>query len=205
MPSIIEFYLGSVALLLYVRRKAGSAFALLIILILWSSEAFFYAVEARPYALLFMSCAFLALSWDTATRASKRSLALGGAAASSLGLFSAHAFGPFSLLPFLIAEAVRFWRRRQPDYALWAALLLPAVAMIVYIPLFETYKLLLFPKAFEASFPRLGGYFYRSVSSISLSLLLAVIAALAVARLGESRKKIRVSGRRISPSSPASC
>ena len=189
LPSMVEFYFGSIAVLLYVRRRAGSAFALLSVLILWASDAFYYAVEARPYALLFASCAFLLLSWDTATRAPRRTLALAGVAASSLGLFSAHAFGPFSLLPFLAAEAVRFWRRRKSDYALWAALLLPAVAMIVYIPLFQTYKLILFPKPFQASLPKLVAYFYNAVSSLSFTLLFALIAAMVVARLDERRRE----------------
>jgi hypothetical protein len=189
MPSIIEFYLGSIAVLFFVRRKAGLAFALLAVLIIWASGAFFYAVEARPYALLFMSAAFLLLGWDTATHAQDRKLAVWVVALASLGMFSAHAFAPFSLLPFLAAEAMRFWRRRKPDYALWAALLLPAVAMILYIPLFETYKLILFPKAFQASLPRLAEYFYDSVSSLSLTLLVALIAAMVVAGPGGNQAK----------------
>lgn len=178
LPSIIEFYLGSIAVLLYVRRKAGTAIATFSILMLWLSGAFRYAAEARPYALLFMSCAFLALSWDTATTAKNRKAALCVVALSSFGLFSAHAFGAFSLLPFVVAEGVRLGRRRKPDYPLWSALLLPAVVILSYIPMFETYQRILFPKAFQASLPRLGLYFYNTVESVSRGLLLALIAIL---------------------------
>ena len=38
-----------------------------------------------------------------------------------------------------LAEAVRFRRRRKPDYPLWAALLLPMLSMLFYIPLIRAY------------------------------------------------------------------
>src|ERR1700761_9096986 len=53
-PSMVEFYFGSIAILLYVRRKADIAFATLAVLLLWAvAPTLFYAVEARPYALEF--------------------------------------------------------------------------------------------------------------------------------------------------------
>src|ERR1700742_1028419 len=66
-PSMWEFYFGSMAILLYVRRKAGIAFAALAVLLLWAAApTLYYAVEARTYALTFLSFACLLLSWDTA-------------------------------------------------------------------------------------------------------------------------------------------
>src|SRR6516164_9276208 len=50
-PSILAFYITSVMLFLYVRRKVGSGYATLAVLVLWYSPLFRYATEARPYAL----------------------------------------------------------------------------------------------------------------------------------------------------------
>ena len=181
LPSIVEFYLGSMAVFIYVQRKAGAPFAALAIILLWTSDAFFYATEARPYALLFMFCGFLLLAWDTASnRMENRKLTLWAVALSTLGMFSAHAFAPFSLFPFLLAEAVRFARRRRPDYRLWACLLLPTLAMVFYIPLFQTYKLILFPKAFQASFRLLSAFYFTSIDSLGQMMVVALLAALLV-------------------------
>src|ERR1700742_4524630 len=47
-PSMVEFYFGSLAILLYVRRKAGIAFAAFAVLLLWAAvPTLYYAVEAR--------------------------------------------------------------------------------------------------------------------------------------------------------------
>jgi hypothetical protein len=46
-PSMVEFYAGSMVTLLYVKRKAGIAFAALAVLMLWAAGPPLYcAVEA---------------------------------------------------------------------------------------------------------------------------------------------------------------
>lgn len=151
-PSMLEFYIGSMAILLYVKQKAGIAFACVAVLMLWAAApTLFLAVEARPYALIFGSFACLLLSWDTAIRARPRGLALFGIAISTLLMSAAHVFAPLTLFAFVVAEAVRYWRRREPDYALWAALLLPMLVMLIYIPLIRASAGVVF--AGNASFP----------------------------------------------------
>ena len=145
-PLMVEFYLGSIAILLYVRRKAGIAFAAFAVLLLWAAApTLHYAVEARPYAFILLSFACLLLSWDTAIRAKSRRSALFGIAISTFGLAVAHVFTLFTLFAFIAAEAVRFRRRRKPDYPLWAALLLPMLAMVIYFPLLSSCGGIVFP------------------------------------------------------------
>src|SRR5690349_17447753 len=54
LPSILAFYVASLALFAYVSRKIGAAYASIPVLVLWYSPMFKYATEARPYALLSM-------------------------------------------------------------------------------------------------------------------------------------------------------
>ncbi len=190
-PSMLEFYVGSMLLFFYVRRKVGIAYAAAAVLILWMGETFPYATEARPYALLMMFFSMLLLCWDVATSAGKRALALWGAAIANLGMLSAHVFAPLSLLPFLGAEAVRFQRTRKPDFALWTALLLPTVSIAFYIPLFKDYTAIYFPSLFEASWSRIPHFYYDAIDVIGVALFLAVFAALLVPR---DKSRLTVSG-----------
>ena len=81
-PSMVEFYFGSVAILLYVRRKASLAFGVVAVLMLWAvAPTLYYAVEARPYALFFLSFACLLLSWDSAIQGPPRGWAFFGISA----------------------------------------------------------------------------------------------------------------------------
>jgi hypothetical protein len=176
LPSIIEFYLGSVAIFFYLRRKAGDAIGGFAILVLWGTRGIFqYATEARPYALVFMGFAFLLLCWDIAAHYEGRKPALFGVAFSTAVLLSAHVFAPLSLLPFLVAETVRFFRRREPDYPLWSALLLPTVVMLVYVPIIRVYNTILIPPALQASWAKIGTFAFDSFSK---ALLLAALVFL---------------------------
>jgi hypothetical protein len=179
-PSMLEFYIGSMALFFFARRKTGISYAAAAVLILWSGTIFQYATEARPYALLMMSFSTFLLCWDIATTSEKRRLALWGAALSNLGMLSAHVLAPVSLFPFLVAEVVRFSRTRKADFALWAALLVPAAAMALYIPFLHGYGTLYFPPAYQASLGRIVFFYFDTIKLVSVALFLAVFAALTV-------------------------
>ena len=181
-PSMLEFYVGSMALFFYVRRKVGISYAAAAVLILWLGATFRYAAEARPYALLMMSFSTLLLCWDIATTSEKRRLAVWGVALSNLAMLSAHIFAPVSLFPFLAAEVVRFSRTRKADFALWAALLVPTAAMVLYIPLLQGAGSLYFPPEFQASLGKIFHFYLDSINIISVALLLALCAALIVSQ-----------------------
>ena len=145
LPSLVEFYLGCVAIVLYVRRWTGTGLAGLAVILLWSGFDIYYATEARAYALVFMCFAWLLLSWDSATRSGHRRLAIGGVALSAAGLLCAHVLALFSFLPFLVAEGVRSWRHRKVDYALWAALVLPLAVTLQYLPVVLRHTVMIYP------------------------------------------------------------
>jgi hypothetical protein len=175
LPSMVEFYFGSVAILLYVRRKATLAFGVVAVLMVWAvAPSLYYAVEARPYALLFLAFACLLLSWDAAVRSPSRGWALFGVSASTLALALAHVFAPVTLFAFVVAEVVRFRRRRIPDYPLWAALFLPMLSMLLYIPLIRSYGGIVFPAS--ASYNTIVVFFEETFgASIMGFVLLAVL------------------------------
>jgi hypothetical protein len=186
LPSILEFFAGSLAMFFYMRRKVGTRYAAVAVLTLWGSGTFFYAIEARPYALIFMCLSFLLLSWDSAITDRTRTASLWGVGISNFGLLSAHVFAPLSLFPFLVAECVRFHRRRKPDYPLWAALLLPTVVMVTYLPLIRNYqKTLIYPHEMQGSFQKAGAFYYYAIDTVvhhSFWIVCAAAAAVFLSR-----------------------
>ena len=179
LPSILEFYVGSMGMLLYLRRKAGVPIAVFGVLILWGSASFRYATEARPYALVFMCFSVLLLSWDKAVRSQSRKLALAGIAVSSTGLLLAHVFAALCLLPFLVAEIIRYRRHREPDYPLYAAFALPLTATVLYIPLIRVYHGLILWPQFRASFRQVALFYFDGLDTIAKALLAACFVGIA--------------------------
>ena len=179
-PSMAEFYVGSLVMFLYVQRKAGVAFATLAVLLLWgAAPSLYYAVEARPYALVLFSFSCLLLSWDIAIRSKPRLLALFGVGVATFCLAIAHVFSVFTLFAFIVAEAVRFWRRRKVDYPLWAALLLPMLAMLIYVPLTRAFAGVVF--AIYASPQTISLFYLNTLGAPILSFVfLAVLLAASI-------------------------
>jgi hypothetical protein len=191
LPSVVAFYIASVMVFLYVRRKAGDGFAAFSVIILWYSPVFRYATEARPYAFLGMFFASLLLFWDIATTAERRAGALWGVAASNAGLMMIHAFAPLSLVPFLVAEALRYRTRRKPDYALWLALLLPALLVVLYLPAARVYSPVIFPIKFQAALRKIPIFFLHVFGDMGSGMFAALLAAiLAPAAIGRAPRSV---------------
>lgn len=177
-PSILEFYIASVLLFFYSSRKLGRAFASLPVLLLWYSPMFQYATEARPYAALCMWFCALLLLRDLAIQGERRGSVLIAIAFCSVGLLSAHVFGPFSLVAFAVAEAVRYAHTKQVDYRLWAALFLPLVLVVFYVPFFENYSAITdYPFAFQAGMDKAASFYWHTFLSVSACLALVLLCA----------------------------
>lgn len=183
LPSIIEFYIGSAVLFAYVRRKTGTAVAACSLAVVWYSPVFYYATEARPYALMLTCFLCLLFFREIAISRKRRSIALWGMGLSNVAFLASHAFAVFSLLPFFIAECVRFYRRRKPDYAQWLALLLPLFVLLSYIPQFGVYRPILYPARFEASLSKLAHFFIGVFIGMGPGFAVAFFVALSAAAL----------------------
>jgi hypothetical protein len=191
LPSMVEFYLGSVATLIYLRRKVGTPIAAFGVVILWSSSSFYYATEARVYALVFLSFSCLLLSWDTAKKGADRTVALWCVAVSNVLLLGSHVFASLCLLAFLVAEFVRYLRRREMDYPLYAALVFPMVVMLIYIPLIRVYHGLILWPQFHASPLMAGRFYYRALDCVARALFAVSLMGMLVQQ-GRRKEGIRL-------------
>jgi hypothetical protein len=195
LPSVVEFYITGLMLFFYTRRKLGYAYAAIPFLIFCYCPYFFrYSTEVRPYALLCMFFSVLLLCWDVASTEHYR-WALWGVAIANLGMLGSHVFAVVSLSAFLMAEFVRFLRTRKPDYALWAALVLPMIVMIGYLPLFPNYGAAVFPAAFQSSPKKVAVFFWHVLFDVTPGVIVAAVIAWLVARrklAAEEGKRFRL-------------
>jgi 4-amino-4-deoxy-L-arabinose transferase-like glycosyltransferase len=118
--SIFGFSSAVLCIFLLVRKRRGSAIALLCALMLLATPLYdTFAVEARPYSLVFACISFALLCYQ-------RAPAIGWTILLGLSLAfaqSSHYYALFAFLPFLVSEFVLFLATRQLRWGVWLALL----------------------------------------------------------------------------------
>jgi hypothetical protein len=106
------------------------------------------------------------------------------------GMMFSHLFAVFYLAPFGAAELLRLYRRRKPDVALWAALLLPACFPFIYLSLVAKFESSVFPESFQASLHRIWTFYIVTLKPEGPMLLMALFLGLLLAF---RRDRVRVS------------
>ena len=129
LPALCGFLLLQVSLFFFARRIAGVTAGLLAAALPVLSGTLLYAVEARPYGVLFGLYGLVLLCYQTATRPAPQSSgayrgpALSGVALGVALAINTHWFGFLVLIPVALAEAVRIAMRRRLDWLMLGALL----------------------------------------------------------------------------------
>ena len=132
LPSIFGYCCITICVFIFVRRRAGGAYALICSLIPFTTVLFeTYAVEARSYSLVIaciaaaLVCYQRASSWGWAVM-----MGMCLALAESL-----HYYAVFALVPIGLAEVSRLLRAREIRIGVWLALLCGVAPLAVFWPL----------------------------------------------------------------------
>ena len=201
IPSMVAFIVASGLIFAFLARISSVVFASVGLFFFWNSYLAEYGRVARPYALLLMFTALLFFGWDRATDGrERRGWALAAVAAGACGMFLSHVLALLPLAAVGLAEFVRFAIRRKPDWKLWAAMLLPTISTVTYIPLFRSQRSLLFAPYYQPRPFRLLAFYWGSLSLAFRPLLcILVVAALwpafskdAQADSGDEARKLTV-------------
>jgi 4-amino-4-deoxy-L-arabinose transferase-like glycosyltransferase len=139
-PEIFGFWLMSIGVYVFVRRVSSSAWALVAMVFPLVTGAFYYAYEARPYALVMGFSSLALLFWQTTIRDRRRRMAAVGLGASLAAALACHYYAVLAFVPLLTAEAVRCWRRRRVDMTVAAAFLLGLAPIPLMLPLIRAAK-----------------------------------------------------------------
>lgn len=136
LPEILGFWAMCVLLYVFVKRLLGDVWGVLAMLLpLCFGGMYYYAAEARGYALLLVFSMLALLSWTRAIEECRRrwllllllAFALAGAAAS-------HYYAVLVALALALAELIRTFARRRIDWPIWLAFSATAVPLILFLP-----------------------------------------------------------------------
>ncbi len=186
LPSILAFLFGSLCLYRFVARKFDGWYGLLAIAVIWASPFFYYATEARPYALVIGFLGLTLVLWRHAAEQKRSAIWVWLLGLSVSAMMLSHLMAPLYVIPFCLAELAGTYRLRKVRLEIWAALLLPCVIPFLYLHIMSRFEATIFPPAFQASFRKIAESYYGSLRLEGSPLLLALGLALAI---GASRNQ----------------
>ena len=130
-PSIVEFWIMSLCLYVYLRRRLPQSFAIVGMLLPVMTAAGRYSYEARPYALALALAGIALVAWQAATEGRGRRVALVAIALALAAALCSLTFAVTLALPFLAGEITRTVQRKRVDWPVWCAFASATPAVLV--------------------------------------------------------------------------
>jgi hypothetical protein len=198
LPSILAFGAMSVCLFVIVSRRTSTAYGLIAALLPLVTQAYPYAYEARPYALVLAFSAGSFLCWQSATEGHRRILALAGLAATLAAALASHYYAVLVFVPLAAGELARSLRRRRLDLPIWLAFCVATIPLWVFLPLIQAGRSLATTFWAKPRWLALIG-FYQNVLFSAAVPFLAIILVLAIYAIGRSSAPAE---RKVTPVAP---
>jgi Dolichyl-phosphate-mannose-protein mannosyltransferase len=133
LPEVVGFFVFSVCMYVLVARRTNELYGLIAMLLPSLTAAYYYASEARAYALVLAFGALALVCWQLATEGVRRQLTVPGVFVALFLATSSHYYAVLLLVPLMLGELTRTALLRRIDGPLWVAFagaLLPLVAFI---------------------------------------------------------------------------
>jgi hypothetical protein len=124
LPFTFAFLVMCLCVFGFVRRRYPAGYALAALILSFSPLLFYFATEARAYAVVLAGAGVALYSWQSAVDGRSRPVSLFCLWLALALAVDAHAFAIFLFIPFATAQFLHDFRRKKPDWAIWAALLL---------------------------------------------------------------------------------
>jgi hypothetical protein len=190
LPALIGCWLTSIALYLFVRRRASASCAWIAATCPWLTGAAYFVTEARSYGLALGCASFALLAWQAAHESMERRRAawIVLLAVSLAAAISFHYYATFILMPLVAGELVRAVRTRRIDVHIWIALLIGMLPIAIYLPLIQA------ASGYVTQGPRPGlrmmfAFYDRMIAqNVVGEFLVALIALLIVHRILVDRR-----------------
>ncbi|HYZ75289.1 MAG TPA: glycosyltransferase family 39 protein, partial [Chthoniobacterales bacterium] len=134
LPETLGFLLMNVCTFLFVRRRVPASYSFVAFIFPAVTDAYYFAFEARPYGLVMGFCGLAMLCWQSAAEGRKQPLSLVGTALFLACAVNCHYYAVLLLLPFGMAELVRYFERRKFDWGLYIAIAVSVLPLIFSLP-----------------------------------------------------------------------
>jgi hypothetical protein len=185
LPSLLAYVLTIAIVYVLALRRGGPLVAWVSALLLQFGTRFF-AVEARPYALMMGGYALALISWQNAASGTGRGrmASLAGILAGMTLASASHFYSVLLFFPLAAGEAVRTWRSRRIDWPVWLCIGLPApipLACLTLMSSMSSYSQHFWAKAKWFSFV---GYYLGYAGLVAVPMALAAGACGIVAMAG---------------------
>lgn len=188
LPAMLGFWMMSLCLYRFVAKRSTALYGLLAVLFLFTTGAYYYAFEARPYGLVLGFSGLALICWQALLERRNRLPYLLGLTLSLAAAFSCHYYAVLVLIPFVCGELVRAIQNRRIDLSVWAAMAAATTPLFFYLPLIKSARS--YSTGFWAQ-PSWGDapffyYFVLASAALPLTAILLLSALYAAVSLEET-------------------
>jgi hypothetical protein len=134
VPYIFGFWLMSVCIFRFVARRCPPIYGAAAMIFPLITSAFYYASEARPYALVMGFTALALVFWQQILENERRAISLFGLWVSLAACICLHYYAILIWIPFGLAELARCWVRKRPDWPVWIVILAAIIPLLLFVP-----------------------------------------------------------------------
>jgi hypothetical protein len=146
LPEIVGFWVFCLCLYRFVSVRSNALGGFISMLFPLVTLAYWYAYEARPYAIELGFCGIALVCWQAATdSASNRLWWLLGLGGGLAGMLLTHGYAFLVFGPFVFGELARSFSRRRLDWPIWVTIVLASATLVLLIPMSRALKSILIP------------------------------------------------------------
>jgi Dolichyl-phosphate-mannose-protein mannosyltransferase len=140
LPEVLGFWVMSLCLFRFVSKRSSDLCGFAAMLFPLVTKAYYYAYEARPYAIVLGFAGISLVCWQSLAEGHGRKLSLIGLAASLAAAVSSHYYAVLVFVPLAVGEAARSISLRRLDLPIWVAFGFGMVPLLPFLPLIERAK-----------------------------------------------------------------
>jgi hypothetical protein len=185
LPSMLALQLSMICVFWLLKRQFGNAVGLLGAAVLWFTGVTDFSWYDRPYALWVFFLCLVALLWTVCIEEGRKWWHIAALALAGCSMALTHMFGLSSLMPFYLAEAARYSRRRRADWPVWIALSVPCLVALTYIHQVQGVSPNSFPTRYIPSFSQAVDSYERLIDNSAWALVGSVIVAFLIMPRGK--------------------
>jgi dolichyl-phosphate-mannose-protein mannosyltransferase len=138
LPSIVAFWFLCLFVYFFVTRRFPSLFGWIAVLVLFSTFAYPFSFDARPYAPVLAFSSLALVCWQRAADGLQRRLTLPGLTVGLAAAAGSHYFGLLVAAPLALGELIRFRITKRADVAMWISFIGVLVPLLFFLPLIRS-------------------------------------------------------------------